>query len=87
VNIILKVLIIYFLLQSTSVPSDLTTSGSNEKNKDATEANITLDNTALVADHYNALEEKNLSQRNQSRIVYMRNFNNWIKSMLISKNQ
>lgn len=37
-----------------------------------------------MADHYNALEEKGLSQRNQSRIVYMRNFNNWIKSMLIS---
>ncbi|XP_071648961.1 mRNA cap guanine-N(7) methyltransferase [Temnothorax longispinosus] len=69
---------------STSVPSDLTTSGSNEKDKDA-DVNRTLDNTALVADHYNALEEKGLSQRNQSRIVYMRNFNNWIKSMLINE--
>lgn len=43
------------------------------------------DNTAVVADHYNALEEKGLTQRFQSRIFYMRNFNNWIKSMLISK--
>ncbi|KAG5324828.1 MCES methyltransferase, partial [Pseudoatta argentina] len=70
---------------STNVPSDLTTSGSNEKNKDTTDANRSLDNTVLVADHYNALEEKGLSQRNQSRIVYMRNFNNWIKSMLINE--
>ncbi|XP_018392844.1 PREDICTED: mRNA cap guanine-N7 methyltransferase [Cyphomyrmex costatus] len=70
---------------STNVPSDLTTSGSNEKNKDVTDANRVLDNTVLVANHYNALEEKGLSQRNQSRIVYMRNFNNWIKSMLINE--
>lgn len=80
----LRVLSICFLLQSTSVPSDLTTSGNNEKNKNATDVDRILDNTILVADHYNALEEKGLSQRNQSRIVYMRNFNNWIKSMLIS---
>ncbi|XP_025992793.1 mRNA cap guanine-N7 methyltransferase [Solenopsis invicta] len=71
---------------STSVPSDLTTSGGNEKNKDAADQNRTnVDNTALVANHYNTLEEKGLSQRNQSRIVYMRNFNNWMKSMLINE--
>lgn len=68
---------------SSNVPSDLTTS-NNEKNKDATDVDK-IDNTVLVADHYNALEEKGLSQRNQSRIVYMRNFNNWIKSMLINE--
>ena len=39
----------------------------------------------VVADHYNKLEEKGLGQRSKSRIFYMRNFNNWIKSMLISK--
>lgn len=83
----LRMLLKYFLLQSTSVASDLTTSGSSEKNKDATDVNKIFDNTTLVANHYNALEEKGLSQRNQSRIVYMRNFNNWIKSMLISNYQ
>ncbi|XP_011636013.1 mRNA cap guanine-N7 methyltransferase [Pogonomyrmex barbatus] len=70
---------------STSVPSDLTMSGSTKKYKDATDINRVIDNTTLVADHYNSLEEKDLSQRNQSRIVYMRNFNNWIKSMLINE--
>ncbi|KAF2364236.1 mRNA (guanine-N(7))-methyltransferase domain [Trinorchestia longiramus] len=39
----------------------------------------------LVAGHYNKLEEKGLSVRNESRILYMRNFNNWIKSYLINK--
>lgn len=77
--------LIFFLSQSTSVPSDLTTSGNNEKSNDKSNTGRSADNTALVADHYNMLEEKGLSFRNQSRIVYMRNFNNWIKSMLIRK--
>jgi len=37
----------------------------------------------VVAQHYNNLEEKGLEKRTESRIFYMRNFNNWIKSMLI----
>lgn len=39
----------------------------------------------LVAKHYNTLEEKGLDERSKSRIVYMRNFHNWIKSMLINE--
>jgi len=66
------------------VSSDVTISGSNKRNKNTSDVKVAIDNTVLVADHYNALEEKGLSQRNKSRIVYMRNFNNWIKSMLIS---
>lgn len=38
-----------------------------------------------VAAHYNELRECGLAVRNQSRIVYMRNFNNWIKSVLIGE--
>ena len=38
-----------------------------------------------VARHYNTLEEKGLDQRKESRIYYMRNFNNWTKSMLINE--
>lgn len=41
--------------------------------------------STVVASHYNSIEEKGLDLRNKSRIVHMRNFNNWIKSMLISK--
>ena len=39
----------------------------------------------LVATHYNSLEEKGLNERSKSRIFYMRNFHNWIKSMLINE--
>lgn len=38
-----------------------------------------------VAEHYNSLEEKGLDERNKSRIFHLRNFNNWIKSMLIGE--
>ncbi|KAI8501894.1 hypothetical protein Bbelb_203060 [Branchiostoma belcheri] len=40
--------------------------------------------TSQVARHYNQLEEKGLAVRSQSRIFHLRNFNNWIKSMLIA---
>lgn len=43
------------------------------------------DNAAVVTKHYNSLEQMGLTQRNKSRIVYMRNFNNWMKSTLITK--
>lgn len=45
-----------------------------QPNKDLTEA---------VAKHYNELQESGLKERDQSRIFYQRNFNNWIKSMAI----
>lgn len=39
----------------------------------------------VVANHYNLIEEKGRDERSKSRIVYMRNFHNWIKSMLINE--
>ncbi|XP_051526285.1 mRNA cap guanine-N7 methyltransferase-like isoform X2 [Myxocyprinus asiaticus] len=38
-----------------------------------------------VATHYNNLQEFGLAERNKSRIVHMRNFNNWLKSVLIGE--
>ncbi|XP_046736142.1 mRNA cap guanine-N7 methyltransferase [Diprion similis] len=60
-------------VKESSVPSDLSTGDK------------LAGNSALVTKHYNTLESKGLTQRSQSRIVHMRNFNNWIKSMLISE--
>ncbi|KAH3775480.1 mRNA cap guanine-N7 methyltransferase-like [Dreissena polymorpha] len=37
----------------------------------------------LVAKHYNELQEAGRESRTDSRIFYMRNFNNWIKSVVI----
>ena len=38
-----------------------------------------------VASHYNNLEEKGKESRKDSRIFHMRNFNNFIKSILIQE--
>lgn len=44
-----------------------------------------VDNTTVVASHYNNLEERGRAERSKSRIFHMRNFNNWIKSVLINE--
>lgn len=48
---------------------------SNQEEKHAT----------VVAAHYNHLEEKGLKERFNSPIFYLRNFNNWVKSVLIQE--
>ncbi|XP_074060374.1 mRNA cap guanine-N(7) methyltransferase [Macrotis lagotis] len=40
---------------------------------------------STVAAHYNELQEVGLEKRSQSRIFYLRNFNNWMKSVLIGE--
>ncbi len=41
------------------------------------------DHSVKVASHYNSLQEVGLAARSRSRIFFMRNFNNWLKSVLI----
>lgn len=38
-----------------------------------------------VAEHYNKVRQTGIVDRKDSRIFFMRNMNNWIKSQLISK--
>ncbi|XP_077542070.1 mRNA cap guanine-N(7) methyltransferase-like [Haemaphysalis longicornis] len=38
---------------------------------------------SIVQSHYNSIGNGGLQERQRSRILHMRNFNNWIKSMLI----
>lgn len=41
--------------------------------------------SSIVANHYNSINNNNIQERKKSRIYYMRNFNNWVKSIIISK--
>ncbi|XP_074543807.1 mRNA cap guanine-N(7) methyltransferase [Halichoeres trimaculatus] len=43
------------------------------------------DHGQKVASHYNSLQEVGLAARSRSRIFFMRNFNNWLKSVLIGE--
>lgn len=55
------------------------------KNEDGYVERSSEGHSNVVAAHYNTLKEKGLDERLKSRIFYMRNFNNWIKSMLINE--
>ncbi|XP_067002666.1 mRNA cap guanine-N7 methyltransferase [Anabrus simplex] len=61
---------------STLAPSDLSTKSRDDEAQG---------HGSVVAAHYNTLEEKGLEERMKSRIIYLRNFNNWVKSMLINE--
>ncbi|XP_037549672.1 mRNA cap guanine-N7 methyltransferase [Nematolebias whitei] len=43
------------------------------------------DHSVAVASHYNRQKEVGLEGRSHSRILFMRNFNNWMKSVLIGE--
>lgn len=41
--------------------------------------------SSIVANHYNSIHNNDIQERKKSRIYYMRNFNNWVKSIIIRK--
>ncbi|CAG8539730.1 12640_t:CDS:2 [Ambispora leptoticha] len=43
------------------------------------------DNTSLVAQHYNSKPDVGIERRNESNILFLRFFNNWVKSVLIGR--
>lgn len=61
--------------------------GSSDKDKGGKEEQKTQneDLTGTVAKHYNQLQEAGLETRKDSRIFFLRNFNNWIKSVVIGE--
>ncbi|XP_042601181.1 mRNA cap guanine-N7 methyltransferase isoform X2 [Cyprinus carpio] len=59
----------------------------HQKNHSSRKKQVTEESlhSQKVATHYNKLQECGLAERNKSRIVHMRNFNNWLKSVLIAE--
>lgn len=53
-----------------------------KKRKRAAEQDVE-NNAMLVAEHYNSRQDQGLGARQQSPILPLRNFNNWIKSVII----
>lgn len=70
--------------QNHNETTNLVTDNDKETNE-SLKARVHSNNSVLVAKHYNSLANEDSCNRNRSRILYMRNFNNWIKSMLISE--
>ena len=61
--------------------SNKTNHSGNHLN-DANSGESSKQNVSLVRNHYNSLVDGKLDDRKQSRIFYLRNINNWVKSML-----
>ncbi|XP_017152729.1 mRNA cap guanine-N7 methyltransferase [Drosophila miranda] len=59
--------------------------GHDAAGGDDEEAQEGAANTHVVANHYNELKEGGRRDRQKSKIFFMRNFNNWIKSQLINE--
>ncbi|XP_068093218.1 mRNA cap guanine-N7 methyltransferase isoform X2 [Hyperolius riggenbachi] len=78
-------------LRGNKEPSGASVTSSSLKRKSdaldqpTTKVFIQEDHSSAVAAHYNELQECGLQQRSQSRIFYLRNFNNWMKSALIGE--
>ncbi|KAM9340131.1 mRNA cap guanine-N(7) methyltransferase [Symphorus nematophorus] len=56
-----------------------------EDDEDSPNKKQVTDHSMKVASHYNSLQEVGLAVRSRSRIFFMRNFNNWLKSVLIGE--
>ncbi|XP_053207654.1 mRNA cap guanine-N7 methyltransferase-like [Panonychus citri] len=52
-----------------------------ENHEDAPEPKL----SKVIATHYNRIEEKGIESRKESRIYYLRNFNNWVKAVIIAQ--
>ncbi|KAL3082408.1 hypothetical protein niasHT_038474 [Heterodera trifolii] len=67
---------------TTSTPTTAVAPGDGHADASSS---VPSSSSSVVASHYNALPEMGIQLRNDSRILHLRNFNNWMKSMLIAE--
>ncbi|XP_022821047.1 mRNA cap guanine-N7 methyltransferase [Spodoptera litura] len=76
------------VVESTQVKKAMKRSAddhNDDNNESPRQKPATEEHSSVVAAHYNHLEEKGLRERFNSPIYYLRNFNNWVKSVLIQE--
>ncbi|CAG8670763.1 16827_t:CDS:2 [Dentiscutata erythropus] len=56
-----------------------------DSNKSIKVTKTSTPNSRIVADHYNKKPDVGVEKRNESTILFLKNFNNWIKSVIIGK--
>ena len=54
-------------------------------NKSIKHSRTATPNNRIVADHYNSKVDTGVQRRRESTIIFLRSFNNWIKSILIGR--
>lgn len=62
-----------------SIPNE---SSRTRESVESSNSNSTIANPKQVANHYNSRRQVGVKERINSPIYHMKNFNNWIKSML-----
>ncbi|XP_068602946.1 mRNA cap guanine-N7 methyltransferase [Brachionichthys hirsutus] len=73
------------MMELHSVQSEPERRRKNEEEDGSPHKGAVPDHGVKVASHYNRLQEVGLAARSRSRIFFMRNFNNWLKSVLIGE--
>lgn len=66
-------------LQGSDNDQDNEEQDSPKESECSTSQQKPTEHSFVVAEHYNKLQEKGLAERFNSKIFYLRNFNNWIK--------
>src|SRR5690348_1752977 len=64
---------------------NINNSSNNRNNNNNNNSNDTPSHQLDIAAHYNSIIQKSVSQRNLSRIIGLKSFNNWVKSVLINE--